>query len=259
MDAFFASAQQHVTGTVGLRLYKGNVAVTSRQSPHSLYRTDLASFSMARYNPKDAEGFINLFALPVTVPAERLRHREAAGNNCGSEQTLGWKIRSAARRALLSISTLLSVRPPSAALRTGRRPRVGSRHRKSRASSLPRKRSRHSTAIDAIAERAESDPAWLDLSPAEDVHHFVEMALVETLRPVGLQAAHRREAGMNWWPRISACSSKKPRRTSRRAVSALIAALIGLAERTMGVPLAGMTHLATCAANSFLAFYSRAC
>lgn len=69
LDAFFSVAQQRVTGTVGLRLYKGNVAVTTRQSPHSLYRTDLASFSMARYNPKDAEGFINLFALPVTVPA----------------------------------------------------------------------------------------------------------------------------------------------------------------------------------------------
>jgi argininosuccinate synthase len=69
LDAFFAVAQQRVTGTVGLRLYKGNVAVRTRQSPHSLYRTDLASFSMARYNPKDAEGFINLFALPVTAPA----------------------------------------------------------------------------------------------------------------------------------------------------------------------------------------------
>ena len=34
-------------------------------------------------------------------------------------------------------------------------------------------------AIDAIAERAESDPSWLDLSPAEDVHHFVEIALVD--------------------------------------------------------------------------------
>jgi argininosuccinate synthase len=73
LDAFFAVAQEHVTGTVGLRLYKGNVAVTRRQSPHSLYRTDLASFSMARYNPKDAEGFINLFALPVTVPANDSR------------------------------------------------------------------------------------------------------------------------------------------------------------------------------------------
>ena len=69
LDAFFGVAQQRVTGTVGLRLYKGTVSVTKRQSPHSLYRTDLASFSMRRYNPKDAEGFINLFALPVTAPA----------------------------------------------------------------------------------------------------------------------------------------------------------------------------------------------
>jgi argininosuccinate synthase len=68
LDAFFAVAQRRVTGTVGLRLYKGNVTVTRRRSPHSLYRTDLASFTMTRFNPKDAEGFINLFALPVTAP-----------------------------------------------------------------------------------------------------------------------------------------------------------------------------------------------
>jgi argininosuccinate synthase len=68
LDAFFESTQQRVTGTVGLKLYKGNISVTHRASPHSLYRTDLASFTMKSYNPKDAEGFINLFALPVTVP-----------------------------------------------------------------------------------------------------------------------------------------------------------------------------------------------
>jgi argininosuccinate synthase len=70
LDGFFAASQQRVTGRVGLRLYKGNVTVTRRSSPYSLYRTDLASFNMARYNPKDAEGFINLFALPVTTPQE---------------------------------------------------------------------------------------------------------------------------------------------------------------------------------------------
>ncbi len=69
LDSFFKTAQQRVTGTVGLRLYKGNVNVTRRQSPYSLYSKDLASFTMTRYNPKDAEGFINLFALPVTMPA----------------------------------------------------------------------------------------------------------------------------------------------------------------------------------------------
>ena len=71
LDGFFSKMQERVTGSVGLRLYKGNVNVTSRKSPNSLYKQDLASFSMARYNPKDAEGFINLFALPVTPPAKR--------------------------------------------------------------------------------------------------------------------------------------------------------------------------------------------
>ena len=68
LDAFFINTQQRVSGSVGLRLYKGNVTVTRRSSPVSLYRTGLASFSMADYNPRDAQGFINLFALPVTVP-----------------------------------------------------------------------------------------------------------------------------------------------------------------------------------------------
>jgi len=71
LDGFFSKMQERVTGTVGLRLYKGNVNVTHRKSPNSLYKQDLASFSMERYNPKDAEGFINLFALPVTPPAKR--------------------------------------------------------------------------------------------------------------------------------------------------------------------------------------------
>ena len=67
LDGFFNVAQQRVTGSVGLKLWKGTLNITKRLSPFSLYRTDLASFSMGRYNPKDAEGFINLFALPVTV------------------------------------------------------------------------------------------------------------------------------------------------------------------------------------------------
>ena len=67
LDGFFNVAQQRVTGAVGLKLWKGTLNVTRRVSPFSLYRADLASFTMGRYNPKDAEGFINLFALPVTV------------------------------------------------------------------------------------------------------------------------------------------------------------------------------------------------
>lgn len=76
LDGFFTVAQQRVTGSVGLKLWKGTLNVTKRLSPYSLYRADLASFTMGRYNPKDAEGFINLFALPVTV-----RPRAKAGSN----------------------------------------------------------------------------------------------------------------------------------------------------------------------------------
>jgi argininosuccinate synthase len=70
LDAYFTAAQKRVTGTVGLKLYKGTVTVTKRTSPYSLYRKGLASFAMTGYNPKDAEGFINLFALPITIPEE---------------------------------------------------------------------------------------------------------------------------------------------------------------------------------------------
>ena len=70
LDAFFTNSQKRVTGSVTLSLFKGNVNTASRKSPYSLYRAGLASFSMAGYNPKDAEGFINLFALPITVPLE---------------------------------------------------------------------------------------------------------------------------------------------------------------------------------------------
>jgi argininosuccinate synthase len=70
LDAFFTNSQKRVTGSITLSLFKGNVSVASRQSPYSLYRPGLASFSMVGYNPKDAEGFINLFALPVTIPPE---------------------------------------------------------------------------------------------------------------------------------------------------------------------------------------------
>ncbi len=68
LDAFFAAAARPVSGSVRLRLYRGNITVLSRQSPNSLYRTDLASFRMAGYNPQDATGFIRLLGLAVVQP-----------------------------------------------------------------------------------------------------------------------------------------------------------------------------------------------
>jgi argininosuccinate synthase len=70
MDAFVDSTQTKVTGTVRLKLYKGNVIVAGRKSPYSFYREDLATFGEdAIYNQKEAEGFINLFGLPSKVEA----------------------------------------------------------------------------------------------------------------------------------------------------------------------------------------------
>ncbi len=65
LDAFVESTQKDVTGSVILSLYKGNVSIASRQSEHSLYRTDLAAFTMGdSYDQKDAAGFIRILGLP---------------------------------------------------------------------------------------------------------------------------------------------------------------------------------------------------
>ncbi len=65
LDAFVESTQKEMTGTVTLSLYKGNISVVSRESEHSLYRTDLSSFTMGDgYDQKDAAGFIRILGLP---------------------------------------------------------------------------------------------------------------------------------------------------------------------------------------------------
>ena len=86
LDAFFRRAQQRVTGSVRLKLHRGNLTVVSRHSPLSLYQKDLASFSMGRYNPQFAEGFINLFALPVTLPAPACQGRPAVKSASGDKK-----------------------------------------------------------------------------------------------------------------------------------------------------------------------------
>ncbi len=70
LDAFVQFTQQTVTGTVRLKLYKGNAIVEGRKSPYSLYREDYASFGhMDIYDQTDAKGFINMIGLPMKVAA----------------------------------------------------------------------------------------------------------------------------------------------------------------------------------------------
>jgi len=69
LDAFVESTQQNVTGKISLKLYKGNMINASVTSPYSLYSEDIATFGESEYNQKDAEGFINLYGLPIKVKA----------------------------------------------------------------------------------------------------------------------------------------------------------------------------------------------
>jgi argininosuccinate synthase len=70
LDAFIKVTQENVTGTVRLKLYKGNIMIAGRRSPYSLYREDYASFGEDDvYNQQDAHGFIQLFGLPLKVEA----------------------------------------------------------------------------------------------------------------------------------------------------------------------------------------------
>lgn len=70
LDAFVNVTQQNVTGTVRLKLYKGNCSLAGTKSPYSLYSEEFATFGRdGVYNQKDAEGFINLFGLPLKVRA----------------------------------------------------------------------------------------------------------------------------------------------------------------------------------------------
>jgi argininosuccinate synthase len=70
LDGFVMVTQRHVTGHVRLKLYKGNIIIAGRKSPYSLYREDYASFGqMDVYDQRDAEGFINLWGLPLKVDA----------------------------------------------------------------------------------------------------------------------------------------------------------------------------------------------
>ena len=75
MSAFADKANEFVTGTVKLKLYKGNIIPAGMTSPYSLYSEDIATFNESAfdYDQKDSAGFINLWGLPDTVQALRAK------------------------------------------------------------------------------------------------------------------------------------------------------------------------------------------
>lgn len=69
LSAFVSVTQKNVTGTVNLKLYKGNILNAGVTSPFSLYSEDIATFGESDYDQADSKGFINLFGLPLKVQA----------------------------------------------------------------------------------------------------------------------------------------------------------------------------------------------
>ena len=71
LSAFVTKTQEHVTGKVRIKLYKGNMIKAGAWSDWSLYSEEIATFGEDHvYNQKDAVGFINLFGLPISVQAK---------------------------------------------------------------------------------------------------------------------------------------------------------------------------------------------
>jgi argininosuccinate synthase len=75
LQALIDKSQEHVTGTVRMKLYKGNATVIGRESDHSLYDEDLVTFEegSGSYDQRDAAGFIRLNALRLRIAAQRAK------------------------------------------------------------------------------------------------------------------------------------------------------------------------------------------
>ena len=99
-------------------------------------------------------------------------------------------------------------------------------------------------ALDKIAARVEADPSWVDSfgSDAEDVHHFVEKALVSELGPLGwkLHTGRSRNELVATDFRLFVIAAASE---TKRGLARLIGALLAQAKAKLGVPMAGMTHM----------------
>ena len=95
LNAFMDSVNEYVTGTVRLRLYKGNVSVLSRESPYALYDPQLAGFgeSGGLFSQQASPGFIELWSLQTRM-AHRIRQAEGRTRSCSTRHSVLsiWKL-----------------------------------------------------------------------------------------------------------------------------------------------------------------------
>jgi argininosuccinate lyase len=97
-------------------------------------------------------------------------------------------------------------------------------------------------ALDALESRTRSDAAWLDNSNAEDVHHFVETALIEKVGPLGAKL-HTGRSRNDMVATEFRMYVKDAAREIRRAIASLEHAIAAQAERNLKVPMPGNTHM----------------
>ena len=97
-------------------------------------------------------------------------------------------------------------------------------------------------ALDEIERRARSEPAWLDASNAEDVHHFAESALIEKLGPIGAKL-HTGRSRNEMVATEFRMYVKDAALEIQRAITALARGTAGQADKNMGVPMPGTTHM----------------
>jgi argininosuccinate lyase len=97
-------------------------------------------------------------------------------------------------------------------------------------------------ALDELESRAGSDPAWLDHSKAEDVHHFVEAALIEKLGPLGAKL-HTGRSRNEMVVTEFRMYVKEAAQQIRRALTSLLRAFVAQAEANLRVPMPGSTHM----------------
>ncbi len=94
-DAFVDALSEAVSGTVTLKLYKGNATVIGRTSPNSLYSEALASFNMTGYDARDAAGFIRVFGLP-TRGRYRIEQQKRLDDTRPGDEVTAARLRKAA-------------------------------------------------------------------------------------------------------------------------------------------------------------------
>ena len=143
---------------------------------------------------------------------------------------------------LLRIRALLEIRPPPAAAGIRARSSLGARHRRRGNPQRRRRPADRRGARRHRVARSKSDVAWLNDSTAEDVHHFVETALIEKLGALGAKL-HTGRSRNDMVATEFRMYVKDAAQDTRRAIASLERAIAAQAERNLKVPMPGTTHM----------------